>query len=220
MTHDITTRPSGATPRRWMSIIAAALIGSLLAGCISLLPKTKPAQLYRFGAEPAAAPAATATAAGSFTVRTAPIGFDLTSAGPGILTTRGGETAFIAGARWVSPATDLFSAAVVHAFDARPGPATLLSRGENRLADYSLRLDVRRFEARYLVGAQAAPTIMVELHAVMTGSGPQGATVEKTFRTDLPASDNRIGAITSAFDDAVGKVLGALVTWVDGRGAV
>lgn len=35
--------------------VAASILALGLAGCITVFPKTKPAQLYRFGGEPSAA---------------------------------------------------------------------------------------------------------------------------------------------------------------------
>ena len=198
--------------------LALALLGVLLAGCISLLPKTKPAQLYRFGAEPIASPPA-APGQARFTVRAAASSFDRASASDRILTVTGAETAYIAGARWVTPAVTMFDEAVVHAFDRHGGAARLLALGETARADYSLKLDVRRFEARYDHGAQAAPTIVVEVYAALDNPSDLAANREHIFQATIPADENRVGAISAAFDRAVAKVLAELIEWVDTRGA-
>ena len=40
----------------------------------------------------------------------------------------------------------------------------------------------------------------------------------KEFEAEIPASDNRVGAIVQAFDQATTKVVGDLVAWVDQEG--
>ena len=111
------------------SLAPLALASLTLAGCISLFPKTKPSQLYRFGA-PAMATAPTTPAAGSFAVRLAPIGFPVAAAADRILTVSGEQVAYVSGGRWVTAAATLFEAAVTQTFDTRGGPARLLARGE------------------------------------------------------------------------------------------
>ena len=199
--------------------LAALTALGLLTGCITLLPKSKPAQLYRFGAEPVADAAGRPSAPPAFTVRTGPIKFDQAAEGVNILTVDGRQTAYIAHARWITPASDMFAEALARRFAAQPAGARLMSRGETQAADYVLRLDVSRFEARYLSGTQQAPTAVVEVRAVLSKGDTPGVTLQKTFHAELAASDNRVGPITTAIDGAVGKVLGELVAWVGGRGA-
>ena len=99
-------------------LLRLAVVGACalaLSGCISLLPKSKPAQLYRFGAAPAAAPAATPHAIAVFRTNGS---FQGEAADDRILTVTGGKAAYIAESRWVAPADVLFNEAVANAFDA------------------------------------------------------------------------------------------------------
>ncbi|MEO8926874.1 MAG: ABC-type transport auxiliary lipoprotein family protein [Caulobacteraceae bacterium] len=201
--------------------LAVALAGALAAGCISLLPKQKPAQLYRFGVS--APPAAQAApAAARFSVQAVPAGFERAAAGDAILTMTGDEAAYIAGSRWVTSASSLFDAAVTGAFDAAGGAARLIPRGEAVRSDYSLKLDVRAFEARYDHGTSAPPTVVVELYAGLVKRSTDtlpAEPAERIFQARVTASENRAGAIAQAFDSAVAKVLGDMVAWVDAKGA-
>ncbi|MDB5483257.1 MAG: hypothetical protein JWO83_4310 [Caulobacteraceae bacterium] len=202
-----------------LATMAAAILAVVsLGGCISLLPKQKAAQLYRFGAgEPAtAAPAGTATEA-RVTLRAAPTSFERAAAGDRILTASGNETAYIAGARWVTAASVLFDEAVTSAFDAHGGPARLLARDEPAVADYVLKLDVETFEVRYDHGRSAAPTVRVELSAALVGRQNAMTGVRQLFRAEAPAGSDSVHAIAAAFDVAVGKVLGEMTTWVESR---
>lgn len=195
------------------AMLAAA--ASLLAGCISLFPKADPAQLYRFGAT-TPQPQGMASGAPSFGVFLAATGFDHAAAGDRILTVSGTQAAYIKDARWVTSSVGLFDSALQRAFDADQGPARLVDRAEIAPIDYVLKLDVRTFEARY--DQAASPTIVVEVHAALDRTHDRIVVGDRSFKASVPASDNRVGAIAEAFDQAVARILGELVAWVDARG--
>ncbi len=203
----------------WLRILPrlapAVLIAAALGGCISLFPKVKPAQLYRFGAAEATAPAA-APRAGTFAVRLAPLGFQVSTAGDRILTIDGDRVAYIAGGRWVSAASNLFEAAVIQTFETRGGAGRLAARGEITPTAYVLKLDVRRFEARYEGGA---PTATVEVYAALDSPNDPALDRQRIFTAKAAASDNRIGPIAAAFDQAVTKVCAEIADWVSAKGA-
>ena len=196
--------------------VAAAAVS--LSACISLLPKAEPAILYRFGAAATAPPAAEARGP-MFGVARLPTGFPPAAANDQIMTISNGEVAYIADARWVSPAAVLFDEAVVRVFDAAPGPARLVSRGEASRSDFSLKLDVRMFETQYVRGAEAAPDVVVSVRAVMTRNSDRSLMGERLFEVRTPAADNRVSAIVAAYDAAVGQALKDLVLWVNASGA-
>ena len=185
-----------------------------LGGCISLLPKTKPSQLYSFGV-PAPASAPATPAAGRLTVRLAPIGFPIPAASDRILTTDGAEAAYVSGGRWLTSAANLFEAAVIQTFDTRSSAARLVARGELAPAAFVLKLDVRRFEARYEQGASAAPTVQVEVYAALDSPSDATRDRDRIFVERIPAADNRLGPIVAAYDQAVGKVCADVVDWVN-----
>ncbi|HEY9218983.1 MAG TPA: ABC transporter, partial [Phenylobacterium sp.] len=117
--------------------LLAAAAALALSGCISLLPKTDPAQLYRFGAVPQAAGAASSS--GQIGILKPRSGFTQAAAGDRILTVTNGQAAYIAAARWVAPASVLFEEAVANAYDSNPGAARLVTRGEVARADLVMR---------------------------------------------------------------------------------
>jgi cholesterol transport system auxiliary component len=195
-----TTRPKTA-----LAVLAGALaLPLLLGGCISVFPKGKPVQMYRFGEQvaPPAAPAAVPPL-----VQKGPTLFPPATGGDRILTVRGSQSAYIAGARWVAPASSLFDAALSRAFDA-PGSPRLVSRGEPLAAPSTLRLDVRTFEARY-----PGPVVRVQVRASLVRNQDRMLIGEKMFDAQVPAADNRQGAIVAAFDQAVGQVVAAVRDW-------
>jgi cholesterol transport system auxiliary component len=186
-----------------------------LSACISVLPKTKPDQLYSFGhggdAKPAAAAPSTATAPG---VLLAAVVFPRAATGDGILTITGNQSAYIAQSRWVGPASVLFREAVERAFDRSAQRSRLISRGETGRDALVLRLDVRDFEVLYPNGVGSTPTVAVSFRARLTR--PDGTAMdEKPFDVRKAAIDNRVGPIVDAFDAATSEALTGLVTWTD-----
>lgn len=195
-----------------------ALAATSLAGCISLFPKSDPAQLYRFDARRPTAEESAPRPATQFGVTRAGGSFTRAAAGDRLLTVTGGTVAYIAESRWVSPAVTLFEEATSHAFDANAGSARLVSRGEAAKADYSLRIDVTRFEAVYDRGAQAAPLIVVSLRVTLAKPDRTLAGTD-LIEAQVRAGDNRVSAIVAAFNEAVGDVLARLVDWTNRTGA-
>jgi cholesterol transport system auxiliary component len=193
-----------------LRVVGIAALALALSGCISLLPKSKPSQLYRFGTSAAEA----SPREGAVGVFQAHGLFPGEAASDRILTIDGGKAAYIAQSRWVAPATILWTEAVHSAFDADPGRVRLNVRGQASKSEYVLRLDVRSFEARYENGLGAAPTVVVRVRGVMSKMDMSKVT-EQIFEVKVPASDNRVGAIVAAFDKAVSDVLGQIVGWTN-----
>ncbi|HEY3796834.1 MAG TPA: ABC-type transport auxiliary lipoprotein family protein [Caulobacteraceae bacterium] len=181
-----------------------------LAGCITLFPKPNPQQLYRFGADvPPAAGGQTA----AFTVRDDGLDFDKTAGTDQILIINGDQAGYIDGGRWASPAPILFDNAVHHGFDVAGGRVRMLGDTDPGKADLLLSMSVTRFEARGQ--GTGAPTVTVRLHAILTRQDTLAVVGDQVFEANAPASDNRIGPIVDAFDQATTKVVGDMVAWVN-----
>lgn len=193
---------------------AAGALALSLAGCISLLPKSQPAQLYRFGANHATAPDAT-PAANSVGVFWGGGAFQRESAGDRILTISGEKAAYVAGVRWVAPADVLFQQSVEHAFEAKGGPVRLVQRGAPSSTQYVLRMDVRNFETRYDAGPKAAPTVLIRVHAMLVRDRDRQLVSAEVFEATAKAQDNRVSAIVEAYDEALAQVLEKAVAWTN-----
>ena len=200
------------TPFRYFVRAAVTMAACLaMAGCISVLPKSKPSQLYRFGAADPAADAARAP--GGPSIAKGPVTFDSSAATDRILTVTGDDIAYIAGARWVSPAPVLFDEALIRAFQAVPGAPRLIERAGAGRAPLVLTLDVQAFETRYDQGADAAPQVTIRIHAVLVRTEDRTVAADKLFAVTKRVSDNRVGPIVSGYDEAVAEVLSQIVTW-------
>ena len=201
-----------------LAAAAAVSLSLTLGGCISLFPKSVPAQLYSFGAgAPSQAPVG--TMGPQVNVLRVMTTFPAAAGGDRILTVDGQQIAYISGSRWVAPATVLFDQAETQAFDTNPGPARLIQRGEMVHAEAELRLDVEAFEARYPGSLTASPTVVVRVRAVMTGLGNRNVVQAQTFESRQPADGNRVGEIVRGFDTATNDVLGQVVAWANQQAA-
>ncbi|CAN5242197.1 ABC-type transport auxiliary lipoprotein family protein [soil metagenome] len=203
---------------RLAAAAAVALVGAgALSGCVSLLPKTKPAQLYRFGFK--TEQTGVVVGAGSGTAADTRAGVILLppllprpAANDQILTYTGAQAAYVADTRWVAPAFALFQDATEDAF-ANSARVRLARRTEAGTADVSLRVDVTRFETLY-AQAGAGPKVRVSFRAtLLLRDGSFGG--DQVFSDTETAGDNRVGAIVSAYDAAVTKTLGDLVAWTE-----
>ena len=194
---------------------AAALLALALGGCALMgLGGGKPAQLYSFAAPPAAAQPAPAR---SVSVYRATSLFQREAAGDRILAITGDQASYIAESRWVAPAQVLFDQAVLQAFDTAPGRVRLVSRGEGGKTSATLRLDVRNFETRYDDGAGAAPTVLVRIRASLAKDQATGPATDQLFEARVAAGDNRVGAIVTAYQQALAKVLDEIVAWTNAQ---
>lgn len=199
------------------ALVAACALA--LGGCISLLPKSDPVQLYRFEAATAEPAAPSMAAAPRIAIFKAPSSFLRSAGGDRILTITGGHAAYVADARWVSPAAVLFDEALMRAFDRDGGPVRLVSRGEPARTQYSLRLDVRDFHAVYDQGQKTAPEVIVTVRASLIRGADQSLAGQRMLEARVRAGDNRVGAIVAAFDSAVGQLLADLVAWTTANAA-
>ncbi len=209
--------------RRWARLAALVLAAGSLSACITLLPKSKPSQLYRFDGRAAlsaarpsdAKPIDSKPTGGRVGITRAGGGFQGAASGDRILTVTGPQVAYLADSRWSGPASVLFDEALVSAFDANAGPAHLVARGEPAAATYTLRVDVTRFEANYDQGSRATPKVVVEAHAELIRATDRTVVGDRIFRTELRTSDDRVSAIVAAFDQATGKTLADLLAWTN-----
>ena len=191
-------------------IVGVTALALALSGCISLLPKSKPSQLYRFG-QPVAEASEKPGTVGVFQANGL---FPNEASSDRILTIDSGKAAYIAQSRWVAPASVLWTEAVQSAFDADPGHVRLNVRGQAGKSEYVMRLDVRSFEARYENGVGNAPTVVVRVRGVMSKMDMSKVT-EQIFEVKTLASDDRVGAIVAAYDKSVADILGKIVTWAN-----
>lgn len=192
---------------------AVAAAGALaVAGC-ALLSTPEPVQTYRFGG-PAAASAASEGQTALRQVSLRRVEFPEAVEGDKILGVTGTETAYIAGARWVSPAADLYMESLENAFSAQATRVRIIGPRELSRGERSLNVDIRAFEARYDAPG-AAPVVVVTARARLLALPDRSVAAERTFTVQQPAAVNRVSAIVEAFDIATRDLNTQIVDWTD-----
>lgn len=192
------------------TLALAAIAAVSLSGC-ALLSSPDPVQLYRFGdaAGPVAAPVASPVQ-----IKLRALEMPQASQGDRLLGVTGSEAAYIAGARWVSPALMLYSDALETSFGSQARTVRLIGRRELTPTTRLLDVDVRAFETRYDY-AGAAPTVVITVRARLLRFPERTVVSEQTFTVSQPAGENRVSAIVEAYDLATRDVNTQIVAWTD-----
>lgn len=204
-----------------LRLAASAAVLTALSGC-ALLSSPDPVQNYRFGL-PMAAPSAVGDTPAPLTVSIRRIEFPQATGDDKILGVTGLETAYIGGARWVSPASTLFDDSLKAAFANRADRIRVLGRREPGTPPLVLQVTVTTFEARYAAPG-AVPDVVVTARAQLrstperrAGGGTirpeEGRSVERVFTVTQPAGDNRVSAIVAAFDTATRDINTQIADW-------
>jgi cholesterol transport system auxiliary component len=186
---------------------AAGALLLLLAACGGLLGGGGRADLYRFGSvatpdPPPSAPATFAEGSRPALLLYPGASFERAIEGDRILTVTGAQAAYVAEARWVAPASDLFDAVVSRTFEQRTPAARVVRLRGAPLPDYAIGIDVRRFEADYVGGALAPPEIVVEARLRLMRWSDRAFVDEWPIQVREPAAENRLQSIVDAFDRA------------------
>jgi ABC-type uncharacterized transport system auxiliary subunit len=192
-------------------LIAAAAALPLLSGC-ALLSSPDPVQMYHFGGQAPAearAPIAQPVAMGLRRIE-----MPQAARTDRLVGVTGSEVAYIKGARWVSPADDLYTEALENAFAARAQRVRLVGPRELTTAERSLDVDMRAFEARYDAPG-AAPSAVITARAQILSREDRSVVAERTFSVSRPASENRVSAIVQAFEAATADINAQIVDWAD-----
>lgn len=203
-----------------MGAVAGVVVS--LSGC-ALLSTPDPVQLYRFGL-PMDAPSAAGDAPAPLSVSIRRIEFPEASGDDRILGVTGTETAYIGGARWVSPASTLFDDSLKAAFANRADQIRVLGRREPGTPPLVLQVTVTTFEARYAAPG-ATPDVVVTARAQLRTTPErraggeaairpeEGRSVERVFTVTQAASENRVSAIVAAFDTATRDINTQIADW-------
>lgn len=192
------------------NLVVAVLAAASLSGC-ALLSSPDPVQLYRFG-EAGVASGAAVQAPVDIRLRT--VEFVAAANGDRLLGITGAEAAYIAGARWVSPADELYSTALESAFAGEARAVRLIGRRELTPVARVLDVDVRAFETRYDY-AGGVPDVVVTVRARLLRFPERTVVAEQTFTISQSAGENRVSAIVAAYDAATRAVNTQVVAWTD-----
>ena len=180
----------------------------MLAGCGGLLGGGGSADMYRFGSLPAAEPMALPPgAAQPVTIVYVGANFERAIDGDRILTVTGSQAGYVADARWIAPASEMFDAAALRAFEQRAPSARIVRLRGSPLPEYAMGIDVRRFEADYSAGAGAPPDIVIEARVRLMRWADRTLVGEWPVVSRETARENRVATIVDAFDRGTATVV-------------
>lgn len=212
------TGPKTNKARALKALLAAGAAGGALAlaGCVSLLPEPQPTTLYRL---------TTTTETGELRApRGAPIiriERPITARALALdrvaLSTGEGRIAYMSGVSWVSPAPVLIQELILDTFDRTAARVSAARPDDAVEAAWGLRPEVRRFEAVYDRGEDAAPMVEVSIRARLFNTTDRRVTAVRTFETERRAASNRQGAIIDAFSAAASEAALDMAGWAEGE---
>ncbi|MHA1572320.1 MAG: ABC-type transport auxiliary lipoprotein family protein [Alphaproteobacteria bacterium] len=196
--------------RRFLSLATALPLGGLLSACVGNLPgQGPPPRLFRL----------TPKSTFGDSVPTVPwqLVIELPSATASLDTTRvalqrrATEIEYYARANWVDRAPAMVQTLITESFE-NSGKIVAVGRESIGLrSDFVLKTELREFQAEYFDGV--LPTAHVRVNAKLVKM-PQRAIIG-SLRIDrsVVAKSDQLDAVVQAFDEALGKVLKALVEW-------
>ena len=196
--------------RRLTAIAATLLIG--LTGCISVGPKLKPVQMYRFGYDPStlgkdtlAAPPVTGQAPAGVVLGT--VTFPQDSSGDRITTLEGNEVSYVAQSRWTAPAQELFNEAIGQGF-ARSAQSVRLEQRGPSAANYRLDITVRQFESVYSHGH---PAVTVAFDARIIRLDDKAIIGQHFINENLNVGHNDMSIMADAYSKATTQAVAELI---------
>jgi len=187
--------------RRALALTCA--LAPLLPGCALMGGGGKPVTLYQFGNGGGEAAATAAMTLEKPVVIAYPGStFQQQSSGDRILTATGNQMAYVAEARWVGSARDMFDAAAIRHVEALSSQIRIVRAGAPTKADYMLVIDVREFDANYASGPEAAPDVVVVARAKLLRISDRVIVGDWPIEQRENAQENRVATIVAAFDRA------------------
>lgn len=199
------------------NLLRLAAVGATaisLSAC-ALLSSPDPVQTYRFGgvSGQAATPVADPILVGMRRVE-----MPEAAEGDRLLGVTGTETAYIGGARWISPAADLLTDSLENAFASQATQVRLIGPRELARSTRTLDIDIRAFETRY-PAPEAVPTVVITARVRLLTLPERQVKVERIFTVEQPAVANRVGAIVEAYDLATRDLNTQIVAWTEANAA-
>ncbi|HVZ30448.1 MAG TPA: ABC-type transport auxiliary lipoprotein family protein [Asticcacaulis sp.] len=203
--------------RQYSVLTAVAVVAFGLSGCVNVLPKAEPIQLYRFAYAPEtleqgknAVTLAPRAADGTMAaVNIGDIRFPQEAESDRVLTTEGNAISYVAGSRWAAPARQLFVQAVSEGF-ARSGTTVRLDPRGPAQAAYRLDLNVHHFESAYKHGR---PTVSIALDAQVVRLSDRAVVGQRFITADVGVRRNDMSMMADAYNEATTQAVMAMVAF-------
>jgi len=120
---------------------------------------------------------------------------------------------YFAGAEWTDRAPALVQTLMIESFE---NTGKIISVGRETVAlrsDYSLKIELREFQAEYYDGEESPPKINVRINAKLVLMPDRIIMASETYGFEIQSESNTLEDIVLAFNEALGKVLKRVVGW-------
>lgn len=119
---------------------------------------------------------------------------------------------YYAGAAWVDEAPNMVQRLLIESFENSGRIVGVGRDGVSFRSDYTLKIELREFQAEYFDGAQV-PSIHVRVNAKMVQMPQRIIIASQDFRKARPSPSNRMADIVRTFDATLGSVMRDIVVW-------
>lgn len=205
-------RPNTHISVKSLSIIAVTVMSGLSISACSVLPKPKPAPtVYRLSIPDGIKPVAikdthvvnieyptTSKALAGMDIVLSPDGQRLTAAG---------------GAHWSEPVPGLLRNVLIDTLASNADVTGIIPKGNTRVP-YRLNMDIRRFEAVFDRGEDAAPNAIVQLTLSLTETTARKLVGNYSVKTQSRASAPTVSSIVRAQDKATREAMQDVSKWL------
>ncbi len=197
-----------------LEMLAALCALLCVPGCAGgLLGGGEKPTLYRLGAAP---DASVRTTPGSIPIVIARPDLPTGADGDRILTLGGQEAAYLAEARWISPAPQLMREMITDAVERNVRSAYVpnIPTGSEHLL-VSTRFTA--FAAYYEAGPNTPPVVRIVAQTELRRSGATAPLAVQIHSSEQPAAENRVSAVVAAFDAASLQLADEIALWINDR---
>jgi cholesterol transport system auxiliary component len=200
--------------RRLLEVASLAAVMAPLAGCVTVLPKSDPIQLYSFRFLSDLAGAGPVDYEGiPKSITLSPVLFSAEAGADRIISREDNELAYIGGARWSVPASDLFAQAVVDGFGAL-GRKVRLETRSGVAAPLRLDITVSRFEVDYV---KRKPVVKIAFEARLIMLKDRATLAAEVFDFDYEVDKNKASSMVAVFEQGVSELVARLVTFCEDK---
>ena len=194
---------------------AIAAMGLSLSACISVLPDAKAAPtVYRLSV-----PGALAT---SVNAQSTVVNIEYPKAPKAlggtdiVLSPDGRRLTAASGASWSEPVPNLLRNVLIDTLG-RDGKVTgIIPNGSTRVP-YRLNMDIRRFEAVFDNGEDAAPLAIIQLNLTLVDTSTRNIVGTHAVQKTVRANEKSVSAIVSATDRASQDAMQEAADWMSGK---
>ena len=122
-----------------------------------------------------------------------------------------GELQVYKGASWAKSPSDQVQDTVLRALEDSQKIAAVARKGSGAAADYTLLMELRRYDADY--AGHAVPAATIEINAKLLQSPEQAIVASHTFAQAVPAAATDPASVAHAFETALGDIGHDIAGW-------